>query len=650
MPSIPKLSGEDKKEHKVFRDFGGINTQANRQGIADQQFSWIENVMPIGFANAKVVPAQTSTLQTHVATGYYYYAYNINNVAYIFVATTGGAAYQILASSPYTVTTIATAGTFSGSTTQIAQWKNERILIIDSAGYKTWDGSTLTTISNTVLSISINQAGTGFTGRPTVVFSSGTGAATATVGVVNATLTSGGTGYAVGDVVTISGGTAGTAAQMRVTTVNATGVITGFSIYISGDYTAMPSNPASCTGGTGTTATFTLYFGLVLIVVTNGGTYSTAPTITLSGGGGNGYAMTANISASPPSGTTIATYAGRVWIGNGRTLNYSAPASYSDFSTINAGGNTVISDETLIGNINQLLTANNFLYFFGDDSINVIADVRVSGGSTLYSNTNISASLGTTFAYAVIPYYRAIWFMNKSGVYALFGATPKKMSEDLDGIFALIDFTKTVSAGTCYINNIFCFAITFTYQDPNTGSRPILCVYFDKKWFVASQGSTLRFVWTINISGVDTLFGSDGQNVYQCFGNTSGAVSWKMVSKLFDDGVPYQDKQVTKFGIECTLPATVSQLSATMDSESQSQSYTLATTSYATFVNNFGATVLLTNNSGSVVRFLATGYTWFRQDVSMIGHYYGTTVTSTTPSFLIQGMMWQFEKRSLWGS
>jgi len=650
MPSIPKLPGEDKKEHKVFRDFGGINTQANRQGIADQQFSWIENVMPIGFANAKVVPAQTSTLQTHVATGYYYYAYNINNVAYIFVATTGGAAYQILASSPYTVTTIATAGTFSGSTTQIAQWKNERILIIDSAGYKTWDGSTLTTISNTVLSISINQAGTGFTGRPTVVFSSGTGAATATVGVVNATLTSGGTGYAVGDVVTISGGTAGTAAQMRVTTVNATGVITGFSIYISGDYTAMPSNPASCTGGTGTTATFTLYFGLVLIVVTNGGTYSTAPTITLSGGGGNGYAMTANISASPPSGTTIATYAGRVWIGNGRTLNYSAPASYSDFSTINAGGNTVISDETLIGNINQLLTANNFLYFFGDDSINVIADVRVSGGSTLYSNTNISASLGTTFAYAVIPYYRAIWFMNKSGVYALFGATPKKMSEDLDGIFALIDFTKTVSAGTCYINNIFCFAITFTYQDPNTGSRPILCVYFDKKWFVASQGSTLRFVWTVNISGVDTLFGSDGQNVYQCFGNTSGAVSWKMVSKLFDDGVPYQDKQVTKFGIECTLPATVSQLSATMDSESQSQSYTLATTSYATWVNNSGATVLWTNNSSSVVSWLATGYTWFRQDVSMIGHYYGTTVTSTTPSFLIQGMMWQFEKRSLWGS
>ena len=506
MPSLPKLPGEDRKEHKVFRDFGGINTQANRQGISDQQFSWIENVMPIGFANAKVVPAQTGTLQTHTATGYYYYPYNINNTSYIFVSTTSGAAFQILAQSPYTITTIAAAGTFSGTSTQIAQWKNERILIIDSNanGYRSWDGTTLTILSGTT--------------------------------------------------------------------------------------------------------------------------------------------------SAPAGGTTIATYGGRVWIGNARTLYYSAPASYSDFTTGNAGGNTVISDETLTSNINQLLTANNFLYFFGDDSINVIADVRVSSGSTLFSNTNISASIGTTYPYAVVPYYRAIWFINKSGVYALFGATPKKMSDDLDGIFALVDFTKTVTAGTCYINNIFCFALSVTYVDPTLGSRPILCVYFNKKWFVASQGSSLKFIWTNNIGGIDYLYGADGTNVYQCFNNSSGNVSWKMVSKLYDDNVPYQDKQVVKFGLECTLPASVSSLSATMDSESNSQAYTLATTSIATWINNSGAAVTWRNNSLATVNWLATGYTWFRQDVSMIGHYYGVTITSTTPAFLIQGAMWQFEKRSLWGT
>lgn len=505
MPSIPKASGEDRKEHKIFRDFGGINTQANRQGIADTQFSWIENVMPIGYANAKVVPAQTSTLVTHAATGYYYKSFNINGTEYTFVATQAGAAYQILATTPYTITQIAAAGTFSGSNTEIAQWKNERILIIDSNsnGYRSWDGTTLTILSGTT--------------------------------------------------------------------------------------------------------------------------------------------------SAPPSGTSIATYSGRVWISSGRTLNYSAPSSYTDFSTANAGGNTIVTDETLLGSINQLVSANNFLYYFGDDSISVIADVRVSSGSTLFSNTNISSSLGTNLANGVYPYYRAIWFANRSGVYALYGATPKKMSDELDGIFSLIDFSKPFTFGSCYINNIFCLAFACTYQD-TTGNRPILCVFFNKKWFVASQGPNLIFVWTIIIGGIDYLYGSDGANVYLCFGNASGNVSWRIVTKLFDDNVPYQDKQLLKFGLETTLPASVSSLVASMDTETTSQSYNLATTSLATWINNAGAVVTWTNNVGATVGWLASGYKWFRQDVSMIGHYFGTTITSTTPSFLIQGLMWQFEKRSLWGS
>jgi hypothetical protein len=506
MPSIPKERGEDRKEHKVFRDFGGINTQPARQAIKDTEFYWLENIMPIGFANAKVVPAQTSTLATHSGTGYYYKAYNINGISYIFVAVTSGACYQVLASSPYTITTIAGASTFSGTSTQIAQWKNDRILIIDSNanGYRGWDGATLTTLSGTT--------------------------------------------------------------------------------------------------------------------------------------------------SAPAGGTCISTFSGRVWISSGRTLYYSAPASYTDFTGASAGGNTIITDETLSSNINQLLSANNFLYFFGDDSINVIADVRVSGSSTIYSNTNLTASIGSNYPYSTYAYYRAIWFANKSGIYSMYGATPKKVSDELDGIFTLIDFTKPFSAGSCYIYNILCMAFSFTYNDPSLGARPILAVYFSKKWFISTQGSTLKFVWTNNISGVDFLYGSDGTNIYQCFGNTTGTVSWKMITKLYDDGVPYQDKQVLKFGLEVVLPASVSSLSATIDSERQTQAYTLASTSLATWINNSGATVLWQNNSSAIVNWLAGGYTWFRQDVSMVGHYYGVTITSSTPAFLIEGMMWQTEKRSLWGS
>ena len=92
MPSIPKIPGEDRKEHKVFREFGGINTQAARQAIKDDEFAWLENVIPIGYANAKVVPAPSSTLATHTGSGYFYKPYNINGTPYVFVATTAGAA------------------------------------------------------------------------------------------------------------------------------------------------------------------------------------------------------------------------------------------------------------------------------------------------------------------------------------------------------------------------------------------------------------------------------------------------------------------------------------------------------------------------------------------------------------------------------
>ena len=66
----------------------------------------------------------------------------------------------------------------------------------------------------------------------------------------------GGTGYSVSDTLTISGGT-GTAATLTVTSVSG-GVITGVSIAGGGSYTANPPNPASVTGGTGSSATFRL--------------------------------------------------------------------------------------------------------------------------------------------------------------------------------------------------------------------------------------------------------------------------------------------------------------------------------------------------------------------------------------------------------
>jgi len=73
----------------------------------------------------------------------------------------------------------------------------------------------------------------------------------------SATISAGGTGYVVGDRITVSGGTSQLAAEFRVDAVSA-GAVTAVSVRKRGYYSALPSNPVSTTGGTGTGCTLTL--------------------------------------------------------------------------------------------------------------------------------------------------------------------------------------------------------------------------------------------------------------------------------------------------------------------------------------------------------------------------------------------------------
>lgn len=74
-------------------------------------------------------------------------------------------------------------------------------------------------------------------------------------------ISSGGSGYAEGDILSISGGTGTITAQIEVVAVDGSGVITDARIYNAGVYTVAPSSPNSPTGGSGSSASFTVSFG-----------------------------------------------------------------------------------------------------------------------------------------------------------------------------------------------------------------------------------------------------------------------------------------------------------------------------------------------------------------------------------------------------
>jgi len=502
--------------------------------------------------------------------------------------------------------------------------------------------------SAAITSIQITNPGYGYTTAPAVTFSSGAATATAVVGsglVTALTVTNAGSGYTSAPTLSFSGGGGTGAAAVAGPLTFATGTI---GVIVTSSGTGYASAPTVVFTGGGYTriaqATAIVFGGQVTgIVVTDfGAGYTSAPAVSFSGGSPT-TAATATALLTSQTLSDVAGFQGRTWLSQGRTVYYSAAGTYNDFVSISAG-NIQITDDTLHSNIAALISANNFLYVFGDDSINVFSDVRVtSTGNTLFTNTNVSASNGSVYYDGIFPYFRSLLFINDYGIFALIGATVSKISDALDGIFPLLDFTRPISGGQVLINNILCAAFNVYYNDPVQGLRPIQMAFFDKKWFVTSQG-TITHCLPVTTAKKLYLYGTDGTNLISLYTNASANVSTTIISALW----PMQDTIRTKQALKFALEATLIQggiLSVTVDSESgSSPPYVL--TNIVQWANNSGAIVNWANNSSSIVNWSGgTGYQLYKSDAQQYGKYLGLTITSTSPSFTLNTMEMEYEQR-----
>lgn len=654
-------AAEQKKSYQVIKEFKGVNTKANRTAIDQTEFAWIENAQPIGFANIKIINNRSTvvdsgnTAVTFANTVSGLFSCSINNKDYILAFQADGSC-QYFNISDAVKGTVAVAGTFSAAGVEVGQWKDERALILDpSNGYYTWDGTNLVAVGS-IGSIAIVSGGSAYTSVPTVTISAPNDAngvralanATISSGAVTAiTISEAGTGYTVAPTVTISGG-GGTGANAIAGIVTfKKGTVTVLVTNGGSGYTNAANTVVTISGGGGTNATATavLSGGQVTQVLMNnpgsGYTNTANITATITGGGGSNATAKAVINSNDNVG--VASFSGRVWVAYGRTVAYSAAGSYNDFTSVSAG-NILLTDSTLHGNIQQILSANNFLYVFGDDSINVFSDVRVTtAGLTLFTNTNVSASVGTKRKDAIFPYFRSVLFLNDYGVYALVGSTTSKISDALDGVFQTIDFTYPITAGQVLVNNILCAAFNFK-QNYYGGSRFVQAVFFEKKWFFTSQGNNLNYVTSVPVSGLITLYGVESNALYKLYGNSTANTASTIQTALMPMGDPIRDKQALKIGIEATMPIGAT-IYATVDSEvGSSPTYTLV--NYASWYNASGTTLTWTNNSSATIPWIFSGYTLFKTDAEQWGKYLGQTMTSNTPGFTVNGFEFEHELRA----
>ena len=656
-------SPEQKKSYQVIKQFTTVNTKANRTAIQETEFSWLENAMPVGYSNLKItgqrsaITDNASNAVVFSANVTYLSSVNIGLNDYVVAFKDDGSAQGFNLQSKQLVT-IGNAGKFSNAGIAVSQWKNQDMLIIDpNNGYYVWDGNN-TIFVGSVGQIALISGGSAYTAAPSVVISAPNDAngiqATAVAAISNnavtsVTLTEAGSGYTQAPTIQFYGG-GGTGANAVASIVTfATGTVS-IAVTNPGDsYTGTPTVNISGGGGTGASATAVVNGNAIsTIVMTNPGTgYTNSANlvVSLSGGGGANATIAATINNTP--NVDVASFSGRVWIAAGRQVYYSAAGTYNDFTSVSAG-NILLTDSTLHGNLYKLLAANNFLYLFGDDSINVFSDVRVqTDGTTLFTNTNVSASVGSKRPDAIFPYFRSVLFMNDYGVYALVGSTTSKISDPLDGIFPDIDFTYPVYAGQVLVNNILCAAFNFRYFDAvfTNSYRYIQAVFFEKKWFFTSQGNNLQYITSAPVSGKVNLYGTENSALYQLYADKTSSVSSIIQTALMPMNDPIRDKQALKFGVEVTT-ANSTIFNVTVDSQQgSSPPYTLQNN--VLWYNNVGTDLNWINNSSQVIYWLFTsGYYLYKSDAQQWGKYLGLTLTSNSAAFVVNTFEFEHELRA----
>jgi hypothetical protein len=453
---------------------------------------------------------------------------------------------------------------------------------------------TFTTSGGVVQSVLLTGGGSGYTGSPTVTFPiPGTGAAitaTESGGAVNAlTIVTGGSGYVPGTYPLAFTGGGGTGAQATYT-VNGSGVVASTTIvaggtgYTSGPTVIIPTGGSAVAvaaitpgaiasvniiqGGTNLTGTplltviggggigaqlvAVLTAGVITgVTVTNGGSgFTSVPAIEVQAGFNNAASAILSVMPFGISGATAETYQSRVWVANpfstnpqgaGGTVNFTAPGSYTDFSTADGGGTFTSNDSFLRVAYVGLIQTNGFLYLIGDSSVNYIGGVTTSGNppQTAFTNQNADPEVGSPYPGTMDVVGSNIVFANAFGAHVSYGGRVAKVSEPLDGFYNSVPnqfggFPLSAAKAIIYGKRVW--ALLIPVIDQFTGLQVNkLCIWNPdaKKWWSSQQDVVLTYVNTQEIASVETAYGTDGTNVYPLFAQPSVAFAKVAQSKLW---------------------------------------------------------------------------------------------------------------------
>lgn len=356
-------------------------------------------------------------------------------------------------------------------------------------------------------------------------------------------------------------------------------------------------------------------------------------------------------------GASISVFEGRVWIASGRTIKYTAPATYNDFTAGNGAGSTILTDEAFDGNIVALISALEELWIIGQDAVEALANVTASGTApnvlTSFSITNIVTNLGTNAPHSVIGYLRALAFLAPFGAYALSGVTPQKLSAKIDGLFDSLTIGDSISSAVAVVQNLLCLLFLVPYTGTEAQSSggtpcPLLLCFAEGKWCFAVQRTTCSWVTSVVVGGVAQAWATDGFGIYRVFGAAvTEPVPYKIQLKLYNFDGSTNMHAMTKVGVEVQAPYSISP-TLTIDSEAGSEVVPAAFANLIIWVNGSNQVVQWQNGTLQDVNWISSGLILSRADSAQFGRYLGCTITGNDPPYRLQAMAFEYATTRAW--
>jgi hypothetical protein len=268
----------------------------------------------------------------------------------------------------------------------------------------------------------------------------------------------------------------------------------------------------------------------------------------------NGTTLTTVFSSQPAAFITV--FSGRLWMGYLATVTFTAGGTYNSLG--GDSGSFTMTDYDTPPPIRAIYPFGGNLFLFGYNWVQTISGLFDSGSPAVlqFSKSTLTDEAGLINKWSLLPFGYLINYCSLYGIWALYGAQPAFISENVGALFQGASPTaSSFSAAYGQILGVPCLMWNLQSSD---GLYRVIGQTVNSQgaglWFTVSIGNISFITYGVDqTNGQQKVWATDTQgNIFQMFAGT-GAVTSSLKTPLWSMGNRLRYKTIIRVGHEVVV-------------------------------------------------------------------------------------------------